>query len=117
MNSISNTSLNCKKHKVFWLKKEDLEYLLNYENNYQFFQNFAYLNSEGIIEVINYCIDISLENNSNIFVNPFLALLQIFIGDRRVFCNQIIAQKATFAQAFWLVVLHCYIFMILFTLT
>jgi hypothetical protein len=50
-----------------WLKKGDLEYLLNLENKLPFFQNINYLNTEGIIQAIDFCVEISLENNSNIF--------------------------------------------------
>ncbi len=50
-----------------WLKKDEIEYLLNLEDKSPYFQNISYLNTEGILEAINYCVDISLENNSNIF--------------------------------------------------
>jgi len=50
-----------------WLKKADLEYLLYMENKLPYFQNISFLNTEGILQAINYCVDVSLENNSNIF--------------------------------------------------
>ncbi len=50
-----------------WLTKGDLESLLNLENNLNFFQKNNYLNTEGIIQAIDFCVEISLENNSNIF--------------------------------------------------
>lgn len=50
-----------------WFKKGDLEYLINLENKLPFFQNINYLNTEGIIQAIDFCVEISLENNSNIF--------------------------------------------------
>ena len=50
-----------------WVKKGDLEFLLNLENKLHFFQNINYLNTEGIIQAIDFCVEISLENDSNIF--------------------------------------------------
>lgn len=50
-----------------WLQKGDLEYLLDLPDKGTFFQNTNYLNTEGIIQAIEYCVEISLENNSNVF--------------------------------------------------
>ena len=51
-----------------WLKKENIENILkNINNNSQILKDIVLIDNSGILKVVNYCVDISLEYNSNIF--------------------------------------------------